>query len=140
MASRYWPAALALLLATAQGPLLHAQDAPAQSVPVSLDRIRAGLEKEPAIEIDATAILSIATFRTSVEESRFVPTFEEWLRKEFALTALQRQSAEWGSKCCGISVGALLDPIERALKRHRQQRIREQIARELEEIKAAGGR
>ena len=32
-------------------------------------------------------------------------TFHEYLRKELELTPLQRQSADWASRCCGIDLG-----------------------------------
>jgi hypothetical protein len=79
----------------------------------------------------------VARFRTTVEQRRFVITFEEWLDKEFKLTALQRQSAEWGARCCGIGLDPLFRSIERALERRQVRKIREQIARELEVIEAA---
>lgn len=139
MAASLWTCALGFLIVS--GPVGGDQATAAQaSAPVSLERVRAGLQKPPTIEIDATALLPVATFRTAVDQPRFVLTFEEWLRGEFEMTDLQRQSAEWGSKCCGLSLGTILEPIGRALRDHKQQKIRERIARELEAVKAAGGR
>jgi hypothetical protein len=88
MAAPLWTCALGFLIVS--GPAGGDQAAAAQANPaVSLERVRAGLQRPPTIEIDATALLPVATF-------------EEWLRE--------------------------------------LQRIRERIARELEAVKAAGGR
>ena len=81
--------------------------------------------------------LPVATFKTSVEQRVFVLTFEEQLRKDFTLTALQRQSAEWASRCCGLDLNQLFQSAERALHRRKVRKIREQIARELAELEAA---
>ena len=64
-------------------------------------------------------------------------SLEEWLDKEFNLTELQRQSADWASKCCGIGLGPLFQSVENALERRKIRKIREQIARELAELEAA---
>jgi hypothetical protein len=110
-----------------------------QDLPVSLDRVREELAKAPPKLRDTKVPVPtpVARFRTTVEQRRFVGTFEEWLDKEFKLTALQRQSAEWGAKCCGISLDPLFKGIERALERRQVRKIREQIARELEQIETA---
>jgi hypothetical protein len=50
--------------------------------------------------------------------------------------SLQRQSAEWAAKCCGIGLGLLFNSVEDALERRRVRKIREQIARELAELEA----
>ena len=64
-------------------------------------------------------------------------TLEEWIEKEFTLTPLQRQSAEWAARCCGISLDPLFNKLEEALRRRQVRKIREQIARELAELEAA---
>ena len=66
------------------------------------------------------------------------PTLEEHLRKEFTLTLLQRQSAEWASKCCGYDIGQLVKIVDKALQARKLRKTREQIARELAELEAAG--
>ena len=68
-----------------------------------------------------------------------MPTFEEWLQKEFALTDFQRQSQEWYAKCCGINLLNLpqwADKLDRARRRRELRKLREQIARELAHIEA----
>jgi hypothetical protein len=41
--------------------------------------------------------MPVATFRTRVEQRVRSLTLEEWLHKEFDLTGLQKQSAEWAA-------------------------------------------
>jgi hypothetical protein len=107
--------------------------------PVSLDRIRGALDKAPPLRLTATVPmpLPVPTFRTRVDQRVFVPTLEEHLRKEFALTVLQRQSAEWASKCCGFNLGQLVTMVSDAARDRRIRQTREQIARELAELEAA---
>ena len=66
--------------------------------------------------------------------------FYEYLRKELELTPLQRQSADWASRCCGIDVGRLFNGIGKALERRKARQVREQIDRELADIEAARAR
>lgn len=93
-----------------------------------------------SLRLDGPLQLPVATFKTSVEQRKYMLSFEERLRKDLELTDLQRQSHEWGSKCCGLDLGALFKPVDRALQQRRQRKIREQIARDLEALKAATGR
>jgi hypothetical protein len=79
----------------------------------------------------------IATFKTSFEQRVYVLTLEEQLRKQFTLTTLQRQSADWASKCCGLNLNQLFKSTERALQRRKERKIREQIAGELARLEAA---
>ena len=67
----------------------------------------------------------------------FVLTLEEALHKEFDLNDLQRQSAEWSSRCCGINLGQVLQMIDDAMKERKIRKTREQIWRELAELEAA---
>lgn len=121
--------------AAGQGPVTA-------DLPVSLERIRAAVEKPNvrSLRLDGPLQLPVATFKTSVEQRKYMLSFEERLRKDLELTHLQRQSHDWGSKCCGIDLGGLLKPVDRALQQRRQRKIREQIARELEALKAAAGK
>lgn len=116
--------------------------------PVSLERVREELKKPaPALDPNVPIQVPIATFRTRVEQRVYVPTLHEWIREEFKLTALQRQSADWAARCCdgyvfaGGSYGVRLNPlfksIGKALQRRRERKIREQIARELAQVEAA---
>ena len=79
----------------------------------------------------------IPTFRTRVDQTVYVLTLDEWIDKEFNLIGIQRQSADWASKCCGISLDPLLKSVENALQRRKERKIREQIARELAALEAA---
>ena len=58
------------------------------------------------------------------------------LDKDLEPTLLQAQSRDWASRCCGIDLGVLFKGIDQALQRRKEQKVREQIARELEELKA----
>ena len=116
--------------------------APPQSttgeLPVSLARIRSVLEQPGprALRLDFPPPLPVPRFEITVERP-YMPTFEEHLHKALELTPLQRQSQEWASKCCGLDLGVLFEPIDRALQRRRERKLREQIARELEQLKTA---
>jgi hypothetical protein len=144
-------AALGLLALLASLPAASqtAPQEPEKDLPVSLDRIREGLEKTPTtrLKLDLPVQVPVATFRTRVEQRVYMLSFEEWLEKEFEMTDLQRQSADWAARCCGgyvlasgsfgISLDPLFDRLDRALKRRKLRKIREQIARELAELEAA---
>lgn len=113
---------------------------PPPEPPVSLERIRKELKKPPGIDLNMPLQMPVATFRARIEQRLYVLTVEEWIQKEFKLTALQRQSAEWGSKCCGINLLTVATGLTKRIKEARQRRevrrIREQIARELAELEA----
>ena len=79
----------------------------------------------------------MATFKSRVDQRVYVPTLDEWIAREFELNELQRQSADWASKCCGIRLDPLLTSLDRAMERRRVRKIRQQIARELSEVEAA---
>ena len=119
-------------------PLEAAPQEPTSVPPVSLERIREKLEKAPArpLKLDVQLQLPVATFKTSVNQRVYVLSLEEQLRKDFTLTALQRQSADWASKCCGLNLNQLFNSAERALHRRKVRKIREQIARELAQLEA----
>jgi hypothetical protein len=76
-------------------------------------------------------------FKTGVDQRIYGLTLDEQLRKEFTLTPLQRQSAEWASRYCGLNLNQLFNSAERALHRRKLRKIRQQIARELAELEAA---
>lgn len=113
------------------------QQPAAPDLPVSLEHIREALEKPQEGLLAFPPPVPLPLFRTTVEEKRFMLSFEEQLHKDLEPTLLQEQSREWASKCCGLDVGALFKSIDRALQRRRERKVREQIARELEELKAA---
>ncbi len=112
---------------------------PTSDLPFSLERIREELEKTPAprLKLDVPLALPVATFRTRVDQRVWVPSLEQVLRKEFTLTFLQRQSADWPSRCCGLNLTQLTQSIKRTLQQREVRKIREQIARELAELEAA---
>jgi hypothetical protein len=112
---------------------------PGSDVFLSLERIREQLEKPPPRQLtpDVPVQLAVATFKTRVDQRVFVPSLAEHLHKEFDLNPLQRQSAEWASKCCGFNLGQLAKSVNDALRDRRIRKTREQIARELAELDAA---
>ena len=105
--------------------------------PVSLNRIREGLEQAPALRLNTDVLLQLPPiFKSRVDQRVFVLTLEEALHKQFDLNLLQRQSAEWASKCCGYNLGQLVKSVNEALRAREIRRTREQIARELAELEA----
>jgi hypothetical protein len=102
----------------------------------SLSRIKRELERTPAEKLMLDLQLPVATFRATVEQRRYMLSFDEWLKKEFELTPFQLQSQEWRSKCCGIDLLGLKNTLDRALRRREARRLREQIARELAALEA----
>jgi hypothetical protein len=113
-----------------------AQD-PAPDEPVSVARIRERLAKTSSgVQFDRPVQLPV-TFRSGVEQRVYVPTLKQWLQKEFELTPIQRQSADWAARCCGIALNPLFEKVEEALQRQRVRRTREQIRREIGDIEAA---
>jgi hypothetical protein len=115
------------------------QEPAASGAPVSVTRVKEALNRTPmqSLRFDARMPVPVATFKVTVTQRIFVVPIMDSLRKEFELTPLQRQSAEWSSKCCGISIAALTEGLERALRRREERRVRERVARELAEVIAA---
>ena len=95
------------------------------------------MERPKALDVEVPQSLAVVRFEITVEARPYMLSFEEQLRKDLELTPLQRQSHDWASRCCGLDLGVLFNPIDRALQRRKERKIREQIARELEELKAA---
>ena len=141
MFRRAAPVAMFSLLALVVSPpvgLGAAPQSPTGVPPASVERIKEQLTKTSAPRmLDVPLQLPVATFRSGVEQRVYVLTLEQQLRKDFTLTLLQRQSADWASKCCGINLNQLFQSAERALQRRQIRKIRERIARELAEIEAA---
>ena len=130
-------AALALVVSLGSSVAAAAQQPAADDLPVSLENIREGLEKPEGGLLAFPPPVPLPRFTTSVDEKRFMLSFEEQLHKDLEPTLLQQQSREWASKCCGLDLAALFKPIDAALQRRRERKVREEIARELEELKAA---
>jgi hypothetical protein len=78
-------------------------------------------------------------FKSGVEAHPFVRTLDEDLHKTFDLNALQRQSADWSSKCCGIDLVGVYKAIAKANEERQVSKAREQVARELAALRAARG-
>ena len=115
-----------------------APQAPATAPPVSLDRIKEELDRTPPRQFKSDMELQVAvTFKSRVDQRVFVLTLEEALHKEFDLNEIQRQSADWASKCCGYNLGQLADAVQEALRTRQIRKTRQQIARELAELDAA---
>ncbi len=136
-------AVLALVALAARFPvnLDAAPQYPATPQPDSLERIRAELGNTPAggVKFDRPLQVPVVpTFKSSVEQRVYVLTLEEWLHKEFDLNVLQRQSAAWSSRCCGLDLSQLVKSLGKARQARKQRRIREQIGRELAMLEAGG--
>ena len=136
--------ASAIFIQLALGLFVAAPDGAAQQpqpndLPVSLERIRDELEVAvpSRLKLDMPVEKPVARFRTRVDQTVYVLTLDEWIDKEFNLIGIQRQSADWASKCCGIGLDPLFKSVENALQRRKERKIREQIARELAELEAA---
>ncbi len=111
---------------------------PGNDLPVSLTRIQEELVKpRTRLTTDMPVHVPVATFKARVDQRVYVLSLEEWLEKEFKLNLLQRQSAEWAAKCCGIGLDPLFKGVKRALQRRSVRKTREQIAREVAELEAA---
>jgi hypothetical protein len=120
-------------------PAAAAQQPQPNDLPVSLERIRNELEVAvpSRLRLDMPVERPAPRFRTRVDQTVYVLTLDEWIDKEFNLIGIQRQSADWASKCCGIGLDPLFKSVENALQRRKERRIREQIARELAALEAA---
>jgi len=115
------------------------QEQPAEP-PVSLDRIREGVARTPALKLEQKQ--PTPTFRTTTEGRPLMLPFHEYLRKELELTPLQRQSADWASRCCGIDLGQVFKGVGKAWGRRKARHLRERIGQELadlETLRAASG-
>ena len=112
--------ALGLFLAA---PLAAAQQPQPNDLPVSLERIRNELEVAvpSRLRLDMPVERPVPRFRTRVDQTVYVLTLDEWLDKEFNLIGIQRQSADWASKCCGIGLEPLFKGVENALQRRKER-------------------
>jgi hypothetical protein len=135
---RTFRATLCAALVLSPATLGAAPQDPAGGLPVSLERIREDLGKPlPPKLTPAKPVQLRPTFKTRVDQRTWVPTLEEHLHKQFDLTPMQRQSAEWAAKCCGLKIGQFVKIAEDALRARKIRKTREQIARELAELEAA---
>ena len=95
------------------------------------------MEKPAERALTIPPLVPLTRFKTGVEERTYMLPFKEQLDKDLEPTLLQAQSRDWASRCCGLDLGVLFNSIDRALQRRKERKIREQIARELDELKAA---
>jgi hypothetical protein len=110
----------------------------AQDSADSVQHVRTQLDKPPVPTLkNAPPPRPLPTFRTSVDGRVWVLTLEEQLHKQFDLGPLQRQSADWSARCCGINLIQVAKGINKAFQQAEERRVRAQIARELAEIEAA---
>jgi hypothetical protein len=131
-------ALLAPALVVSPATSAAAPQEPSSGSPISLERIREDLEKPPPPRLTPAQPVQLRpTFKTRVDQRSWVPTLEEHLHKQFDLTAMQRQSADWAAKCCGLNIGQFVKIAEDALRARKIRKTREQIARELAELEAA---
>jgi hypothetical protein len=132
----FYPLAAAVALSAT---VSAAPQSPAPNLPVSVDRVREELTKRPTpgLKLDTAIEPPKPVFKSGVEQELFVLPFEKWLEKELELKGLQKQSAEWGAKCCGIDLNVLFSGIEDAMNRRKVRKIREQIKRELAALETA---
>jgi len=127
------------LFAAFSAPLDAAPQQPATAPLVALDRIKEGLAKPPGprLKLDVPIPPPRPTFKARVDQRQFVLTLEQALHRDFDLNDLQRQSAEWSSRCCGFDLGLIFNAVDKALKERQIRKTREQIWRELAELEAA---
>ena len=146
MASLLHTSTSALILMVSLGPLCARLDAAPQATdtppPESVERIRNTLNSTPteSLKFDVKVPKPVATFKRSVNQRAFTTTILEQLRKDFELTPLQRQSAEWSSRCCGLNLLTLTKSLEKAWRLRQERKAREQVKRELAELLASDGK
>lgn len=107
--------------------------------PNSVEHVRVALKHTPSqsLKFDARMPGPVATFKVAVDQRVFGLSVVDQLRKEFELTPLQRQSAEWRAKCCGINLLSVADGIEKAARQWKENRIHDRVSRELAQVIAA---
>jgi hypothetical protein len=111
----------------------------AAAPPDQVEHVKAALNRTPpqSLRFDARMPEPVATFKVTVDQRVFGLSIVDQLRKEFELTPLQRQSAEWRAKCCGLNLLSLADGIGKAYRQWKEQRIHDRVSRELAEVIAA---
>lgn len=130
---------LSATVLTLSGSAAAAPQDPGGLPVASLEHVQDALNRTPSrsLKFDAKVPVPAATFRVTVRERLFVVPIMESLRKEFELTPLQRQSADWSSRCCGLNLVTLTETLEKAFRRWEEGRIHDRVARELAEVEAA---
>jgi hypothetical protein len=130
-----------MLLSVAATAAAAPQD-PGTARPASVERVQDALNRTPSqsLKFDTKVPVPAATYKVTVTQPLFVLPIMDSLRKEFELTPLQRQSADWSAKCCGLSIAALTESIENAFRRWEERRIHDRVSRELAEVEAAASK
>ena len=143
MSLRARPIAIRLLLCSAVAAVCApgiAQASP-QDPPVpatSLEHVKDRLDIPLVRSLTPSAPVRLRpVFKSGVEEHPFVRTLDKDLHKTFDLNALQRQSADWSSRCCGIDLVGVYKAIQKANEERQVRKTREQIARELAALRVA---
>jgi hypothetical protein len=108
-----------------------------QDSPQAVQHVRQQLEQPAPLIKNAPPPRPLPTFRSSVDHRVWVLTLEEQLHKEFDLTPLQRQSADWAGRCCGVNLIQVAKGIDKAVQEEKERRVRAQINREVAAIEAA---
>jgi len=133
---------LALLFAAvavvcASGPLHAEPQDPAEPV-TSVDRVKNQLDTPIVRTLTPSVPVQLRpVFKSGVEKHPWVVTLDQAMHKQFDLNALQRQSADWSSRCCGIDLGAIYTAVQHARQDAFTSKVRAQIQRELAELRAA---
>ena len=140
MPSRRLPLALlyaAVVTVCGSSPLRAAPQDPA--VPsTALDRVKGRLDTPIVRSLTPSVPVQLRpVFKSSVEKHPYVVTLDQALHKQFDLNALQRQSADWSSRCCGIDLAGVYKAIKKANDDRLTSKTRAQIARELADLRAA---
>src|SRR6476620_3109249 len=109
------------LLAVDQRVTLHASpQEPPGVLSTSVDRIKERLDNSRARPLTPAVPVELRpTFKSNTDRHPFVLTLEEDLRQTFPRTDVQRQYAEYSSRCCGLDLGAVFKQIDRALDERR---------------------
>ena len=119
----------------------QAQATAAQPVETpSLDRIRRQLDREPGLEIEFQ--VPVPTFHVTVEERRYMLTFDEWLHKEFDLNPFQKKWLEHYAKGVlftptGVDLLQVHDRWKRFSRQLESRKARREVARELQRFNEA---
>lgn len=116
--------------------ILAAPQEPSAETAASVTRIKQRLARPGRSFTPATPVQLRPTFRSRTAQHVFVPTLEEDLHKAFDLTDFQRHYAEYASRS-GLDLGVIFRKIDKVLEERQIRKTREQIARELAELKAA---
>lgn len=111
---------------------------PATVAPTSIEKVKDGVETPISKPLTPPVPVRLRpVFKSGVEKHPFVLTLDEDLHKTFDLNDLQRQSASWSARCCGIGLGQVFSAIQKSKTESETRKAREQVLRELAELEAA---